>query len=82
MRKNVLRSLSLLLMLTLSWVLGLTACASSGNKEKNTSDTTAEAQTELQEKEEASMAQTELQEKEEADTEPETGSGSTDGITV
>ena len=43
-------------MLTLSWALGLTACASSGNKEKNTSDTTAAAQTELQEKEEASAA--------------------------
>ena len=50
-------------LLALSWVFSLTACASSKNDEKTTSDTIA-------------AGQAKMQEKEEADTEPETGSGS------
>ena len=50
-------------LLALSWVFSLTACASSKNDEKTTSDTIA-------------AGQATMQEKEEAETEPETGSGS------
>ena len=57
------KSVLICALLVLSWVFGLTACASSEKNGKNTSDT-------------AGKAQAELQEKEEAGTEPETGSGS------